>query len=328
MLDINQLYKLSWLTSGEFDGESIEIDLFRQTLHKIAIILSCLECVKALILVFATNKNLRWYLIEMHMTEDGTMIQTLFNSGAVIIHFSMLFNHFFFYRFTYQPERISFLKYLFINDLNKFSLIYEIKKKYVEKIFKNKIFFKYFSLGSSWCYIVFLESLILRCTYKAYFKLNDTFSFIFISIPFSITLFTAFWYSSFSALATYITFIANCNFLTLRFENMTDQLLDIFKEPISKKKIYNQINSVIRQTNLIIKFFESSQYLANRSISFFSLATLLIQLFFPYMMIFENNSFVFKLVLFTVYLQTMLSAWVSVCEANSRLINHVSIKKK
>lgn len=178
----------------------------------------------------------------------------------------------------------------------------------------------------SWLFVILLESLILRCTITAIYKVNLLVYFT-MSIPFSITLLAAFYYSSYSTMTTYITFIANCNFIALRIEDLTNKMENVVKSFTSNYEIKQtkKIYKIMLQMNSILKFCKVTQYLADRSISAFYLAILLIFLFYPYMMIFENNTPLFQFILILGYTNTLVCTCLTIVLSNALVHKWVCI---
>lgn len=206
----------------------------------------------------------------------------------------MIISHQAFYAFNEHPERISHLKYLFFKEPKELEINYCMADIYARMFFKSKKHFRNLANTASAAFVLLLESLILRCTYNAFFNVS-LLAYFTLSIPFSITLLAAFFYSSFSTMSTYITFVSNCKFIELRIKDLTSKMELIVKSFTSNylrkrlKKRNRKIYKIMFQMDSILKFRKANQYLANRSFNAFYLAILLIFLFYPYMMFFAHN---------------------------------------
>lgn len=323
MFDLNVLLRKSWLASGRFDGNQIVKDNFHHFLHRAAIFLSIIASAKAFCQVL--KPSLKFYLIELYMT-DGVLVQSLFNIGASFIHLSMVIKHVAFYKFNKTPKRIAFLKYLLFKTPKDLEVYYEIDKEYVEQFFKLKNIFWHIANKVGWLFIILLEALVLRCTVVAIVSNKVTFTeFIFLTIPFSIVIIIAYYYSSYSAMTSNTIFLLNCIFIELRLKDLCKKLDRVIRN--SKKDFEDQnkkIYHLIIQMNSILKFYNDNQYLGDRTVSAYYLTILLIFLFYPYMMFFEKNTLEFQIILILGYTNTFISQSLPIVIVNSLLNKRVS----
>lgn len=317
MFDLNALLQKSWLITGRFDGRKIINNKIQHALLLSAILISSLESVKAFFLVL--KPEFRFHLIQLHMT-NGEIVQSMFNTGACFIHFSMLIVHVYFYVFCRNSRSITFLSYLFYENAEQLAFEFKIDNATVKRFYKFKKLFWHLASNVSIAFVVLLEALVLRCTVIAIYYRHVTFlEFIFISIPFTLTIVIAYYYSSYTVMTSYITFIANCIFIALRLDDLTRKLKKNYRKQNEKK------HELACQMNSILIFYDQNQFLANRTISAFYLTILLIFLFYPFMMIFENNDFLFQLILILGYSQTFIFTSLTIVLSNSLVNRRVCI---